>query len=89
MSKIIQPNSFKKPLSEDQIAVVEVLKETLAQALEGNFTAVGIIVCMKSGYAHTMAGRQAADLNMGCDSLKRAILDATEFAGAQQQGRTA
>ena len=85
MSTIIQPNSFKKPLSEDQIAVVDVLKEALAQALEGHITSVGIVACMKTGYATEVAGRQAADLNLGCDSLKRRILDATEFAGERSQ----
>ena len=85
MNKIIQPNNFKRPLTEDQIAVVDVLKEALAQALEGNITSVGIVVCMKTGYATEVEGRQAADLNLGCDSLKRRILDATEFAGAQTQ----
>lgn len=89
MTKIIQPNNFKRPLTEDQIAVVDVLKEALAQALEGNITSVGIVACMKTGYATEVAGRQAADLNLGCDSLKRRILDATEFAGAQRQGDVA
>lgn len=85
MSTIIQPNSFKKPLNEDQIAVVDVLKEALAQALEGHITSVGIVACMKTGYATEVAGRQAADLNLGCDSLKKRILEATEYAGARSQ----
>jgi hypothetical protein len=85
MSKIIQPNSFKRPLNDDQIEVVDLLKEALAQALEGNVSSVAVIACMKTGYATVMAGRQAADLNLGCDSLKRKILDAVEFAGAQLQ----
>jgi hypothetical protein len=68
-------------LTEDQKAVVELLKEALAQALEGHVTSIGIVVCMEKGYAHVMAGRQAADLNLGCDSLKLSILDRVEKAG--------
>jgi hypothetical protein len=77
----------KPRLSEDQVAVVELLKEALAQALAGDISSIGIIVCMKNGYAHVMAGRQAADLNLGCDSLKLAILDRVENAGAQMTER--
>jgi hypothetical protein len=80
-SKII---GAKPKLSEDQIAVIELCKETLAQALAGEITSVGIVACMKGGYAHVMAGRQAADLNMGCDSLKLAILETVEKAGSQK-----
>ncbi len=67
--KIITPNK----LSQDQIEIVELLKETLAQALEGNFTTIGIVVCMKDGFASVMSGRQAADLNLACDDLKYKI----------------
>ena len=85
MTTIIQPNSFKRALNEDQIAVVDVLKEALANALEGHISSCAVIVCMKTGYATVMAGRQAADLNLGADSLKRKILEAVEYAGEQQQ----
>lgn len=68
-------------LTEDQKAVIEIAKETLAQCLEGQITSIGIVACMKTGYATVMAGRQAADLNMGCDSLKAKILNAVESAG--------
>lgn len=72
---------LKAPLTEDQKAVIEICKETLAQALEGNISSIAIVACMKSGYATVMAGRQAADLNMGADSLKAKILNAVESAG--------
>lgn len=75
------------PLNESQKAVVDLLKEALAQALEGQISSVGVIACMKTGYATVMAGTQAADLNMGCDSLKRKILDAVESAGEEKQRR--
>ena len=80
MSKII---GIRPELSEDQKQIIDLLKETLAQAIEGNFHSIGIVVCMKTGYAHVMAGRQASDLNLGCDSLKAAILNSVESAGAQ------
>ena len=79
---------IKPKLNEDQVAVVDVCKELLAQALEGQITSVGIVACMGSGYATVMAGRQAADLNLGCDSLKMKILDAVEAAGAQKMKRS-
>lgn len=82
MSKIIGT-----PLSEDQIAIVDMLKETLAQALEGNFTTIGIVVCMKDGFASAMCGRQAADLNLACDDLKRKILDAVTDGTKERQSR--
>lgn len=72
---------------KDQVAVVDLLKEALAQALEGSITSIGIIVCMKNGYAHVVAGRQAADLNLGCDSLKAEILRRTEAEGARRSQR--
>jgi hypothetical protein len=74
-------------LSEDQVAVIDLLKEALAQALAGEITSIGIVCCMKNGYAHVMAGRQAADLNMGCDSMKLEILSRVERAGADMVSR--
>ena len=70
-------------LTQDQVAVVELLKEALAQALAGEISSIGIVACMKNGYATVMGGRQAADLNMGCDSLKAKILTAVETAGEE------
>jgi hypothetical protein len=64
------------PLDEAQIACADLLKEALAEALEGRVTSIGIIACMKDGYAAVMAGHQASALNLGCDELKRRILDA-------------
>lgn len=78
MNKII---GIPKAVTQDQIEVIDLLKETLAQALEGNISSIGIVACMKSGYATVMSGRQASDLHMGCASLQRKILDAVETAG--------
>lgn len=76
------------PLNESQKAVVDLLEETLKEARKGNIFSIGVVVCMKSGYAHVMAGTQAADLNMGCDSLKRAILETVENAGVEKMTRS-
>lgn len=78
---------MKPKLSQDQLAVVEIIKETLAQALEGNISSIGIIACMKGGYATVISGKQAADISLGCDSLKRKILDAVEKAGSERMDR--
>lgn len=74
-------------LTQDQVAVIDLLKEALAQALAGNVTSIGIVACMAKGYATVMAGRQASDLNMGCDSLKKKILDRVEAAGEDTMRR--
>ncbi len=76
-------------LSPDQLAVVDLLKEALAQALEGSITTVGIVACMKQGYATVLAGRQASDLFMGCASLQRKIIDTVEAAGEETVKRFA
>lgn len=84
MTKILQGPQLigmKPKLSEDQVAVIEVAKETLAQALDGQISSIAVVACMKSGFATCMAGRQAADLHMGAASLQRKILNAVEYAG--------
>ena len=63
-------------LDESQRACVDLLEEALEQARDGKIDAVGIVVCMKGGFASVMAGKRAGDLNLGCDDLKRKILDA-------------
>lgn len=64
------------PLTDDQIACVDALKEALAQALEGNVDSMAIVLCMKGGWATLIAGNRPGDLNLGCDDLKGKILDA-------------
>jgi hypothetical protein len=82
--KIISP---KPALTEDQIAIVDLLKETLAQALEGNFSTIGIVACMEGGFASVMSGRQAADLNLACDDLKYKIHAAVTSGTAERTTR--
>ena len=67
-----------KPLSEAQQACVDLLEETLIEAKKGAIETIGIIACLKSGYASVMAGSNASSLNLGCDSMKKKILDAVE-----------
>lgn len=82
-----EPSRIIMPLTEDQQAVVHLLEESLKEARLGHINSIAIIVCMTTGYAHVMAGRQAADLNMGCDSLKRKILGAVEDDSNRKQPR--
>lgn len=62
------------PLTEDQKAVVDLLKQALEQAEEGNIDAVGVICCMKNGFASIMAGRRAGDLYMAAGEMQDRIL---------------
>lgn len=82
-----KPRIIGTPLSEDQTAIVDLLKEALAQALEGNIKTVGVVACLDGGFATVMAGRQAADLNLGCDELKRKILEAVTEGSEEKQSR--
>lgn len=69
--KLITPNK----MSEDQIDIVDMVKELLALCLEGKITTVGIVGCRENGFFSAMRGRQAADLNLACDELKKRILE--------------
>src|SRR5690242_11999052 len=77
----------RPPLNEDQVAIVDILKETLAQALEGNFTTIGIVVCMEQGFASVMSGRDAGSLNLACDDLKYKIHAAVTEGTEEKQTR--
>lgn len=81
------PRIIGGKLTEDQVAIVDLLKETLAQALEGNFSTIGIVVCMKDGFASVMSGRQAGDLNLACDDLKYKIHAAVTSGTAERTSR--
>jgi hypothetical protein len=63
-------------LNESQLACIDLLREALKEAEDGNIQAVGIVACLEGGFASVMAGTRAGDLNLGCDDLKRKILDA-------------
>ena len=70
-------------LNQDQIEIVDALKEALAMALEGQIHTMGIVLCLEDGSATLMGGRNAAALNIGVDHLKAKILSATFDAGAK------
>lgn len=72
---------LRTKLSESQTACIDLLKEALAEALEGNITSIGVVACMKGGFATVMAGTQAADLHLGCADLQRKILGAVTEDG--------
>ncbi len=59
--------------SSDAQACADLLSEALELAREGKITSVGIVVCMDGGIGTVMAGKQGADLNIGCDDLKAKI----------------
>lgn len=68
-------------LTESQQACADLLEEALREAKAGHISSIGIVACMKTGYATVMAGSQASDLFMGAGSLQRKILDAVEMDG--------
>ena len=67
-------------LTEDQQQCIHVLKEALEQAEAGNIDTIGVIACMKGGYASVMGGSRAGDLALGALDLQQQILDATRGA---------
>ena len=79
-SPIILPNADlpRQLMNDGQKDCIDKLEEALKEARRGNIHTVGIIVCMKKGYAATIGGTNAAELNLGCDSLKKKILEAIE-----------
>lgn len=75
-SPIILPGlPHKIPLDENQQDCVDKIREVLKEAEAGNVLTVGIVVCMRNGFATTIAGTDAGSLNLGCDALKQRILE--------------
>ena len=71
---------YSPSLTEDQRQCVHVLKEALEQAEAGNIDTIGVVACMKGGYASVMGGSRAGDLALGALDLQQQILDATRGA---------
>ncbi len=69
---------FPVTLTETQQDCVYKLKEALEQAERGTVNSMALVLCMKTGYAAVMGGTNAAELNLGLDSLKRKILEEVE-----------
>ena len=61
--------------SPQQLDCIDKLAQCLEEAKKGNVFTVGIIVCMKMGFATTIGGTDAGSLNLGCDALKQRILE--------------
>lgn len=70
------PIITRPKLNDSQVAAIDLLKEALAEALEGRVYGAGIVLCMDGGWATVMCGNRPGDLNLGCDDLKRKIIDA-------------
>jgi hypothetical protein len=80
---LLSPN----PLSEQQLDCIDKLAECLEEAKKGNIYTVGIVVCMKTGFATTIGGTDAGSLNLGCDALKQRILENVVDEGRIKPGQ--
>lgn len=78
MSKIILPDSLSPALglSPSQQDCVGKLREALDEAEAGRVWSLGLVLCMKDGFAKVIGGSNAAELNLGLDALKQDILKA-------------
>src|ERR1700681_2496530 len=74
------------PLSDQQSDCIEKLAQCLEEAKKGNVFTVGIVVCMKQGFAATIGGTDAGSLNLGCDALKARILEKVKDEGPVKTG---
>ena len=81
---LIQP---PKPMPQDQIDIVDMVKELLALCLKGQITTIGIVGCRPEGFFTAMRGRQAADLNIACDDLKAEILAEVKKTSFERNSR--
>ena len=79
---MIEQNPPNKPillspnvLTDQQLDCIDKLAQCLEEAKKGNVFTVGIVVCMKMGFATTIGGTDAGSLNLGCDALKQRILE--------------
>lgn len=76
MASVLLNGAGKPLLPESEQACVDLLREILEQAEAGKIKSVAIAAVLDKGMATAMAGRDASVLNLGCDELKRKILDA-------------
>ena len=73
-------------LTEVQKECVEVLRQALELAEEGKINTVGVIACMAGGYAAVLGGLMPAELNLGCDDLKKQILQNVHESARKRAG---
>jgi hypothetical protein len=74
---ILLPES-KPAFSSQQIACIDLLKEALALALEGQIDCIGIALCMHGGYSSNIAGNRPAELMLATFDLQCQIREATQ-----------
>jgi hypothetical protein len=79
---LLSPN----PLNDDQLDCVEKVAEVLELAKAGEIFTVGIVVCMKKGFATTIGGTDAGSLNLGLDAMKVRILERVTDEGVKRGG---
>jgi hypothetical protein len=77
----------KPKLDERQQACVDLLSDALEEALKGRVTSAALVVCMDDGIGTNMAGVNGLGLNIGCDKLKREILEAIFIDGNVRPGK--
>lgn len=65
-------------LTPDQRATCDLLRETLVMAEQGQIDTIGVVACLKGGFATVIAGRRAGDLMLGAFDLQCKIRDATQ-----------
>ena len=80
---LIQP---PKPLTEDQVAMADVLKDLLALCLEGKIDGIGIVALQDGGFFSVWGGN-VGGVNLGLDDLKDRILKAGRASADEKMSR--
>lgn len=63
-------------MNDNKEDCVQMLREALREAEDGNVYACALVLCMQGGWATNLAGSRPGDLNLGLDDLKGKILNA-------------
>lgn len=84
-ASIILPKEMPALLNAAQQDCLDKLEEVLEQCRKGKVYTVGIVVCMKSGFATTIGGTDAGSLNLGLDALKARILERVSDEGDRRK----
>jgi hypothetical protein len=85
MGLIKPPTAEENPFAgqnPDQAHVVKVLKDALDAAERGLVTSVAVISVSEAGFNATSAGRQAADLYLGCGAFMSKIVSVFNGGGS-------
>lgn len=73
-------------ISPESEACAELLQEALELAKEGKISSIGLIACLRDGFATVMAGKQASELFLASGALQRKILDAVNDGAVASGG---